>query len=209
MGSNDGSSIRMVRKKHKNVKIVAIDPIVKAKNLDSRSLYLCCALGDVAQSTRIFVPRVRKRHVLSQYSSLDSQSVIDNLLQDVRIHAFEIELLERDLEIRTMDSLLLDPDFVKIDVEGFELEVMRGASNTFKTHQPIVLVELLSQTAFNAADMFLTDLGYSQLLVLKHRFFQSKLVLSGGTHSYKRDVWNYVWVNHEAWKLFNGKLVRK
>ncbi len=36
---------------------------------------------------------------------------------------------------------LTDVDFVKIDVEGFELEVIRGGFDTFKNNSPVVIVE--------------------------------------------------------------------
>ena len=42
----------------------------------------------------------------------------------------------------TLDSLnLTDVDIIKIDVEGYELNVLQGASNTIATNRPIVQVE--------------------------------------------------------------------
>lgn len=40
------------------------------------------------------------------------------------------------------DELDLNPSIVKIDVEGFELEVLKGAQNTIKKYQPIIIVEV-------------------------------------------------------------------
>jgi FkbM family methyltransferase len=48
------------------------------------------------------------------------------------------------LPIRALDDLLaadLAVDFVKIDVEGYELEVVRGASNTIGRCKPVMIVE--------------------------------------------------------------------
>lgn len=46
------------------------------------------------------------------------------------------------IEVRTLDSLGLPaPDFIKIDVEGHELEVFRGAAGTLAQAPPIVLFE--------------------------------------------------------------------
>jgi FkbM family methyltransferase len=54
--------------------------------------------------------------------------------------------VERVVEIRslaTLDSLALDLDgennFLKIDVQGYELEVLRGATNSFKSFEAILL----------------------------------------------------------------------
>lgn len=57
-----------------------------------------------------------------------------------------------DIEIHCLDSVFPDnttPKVIKIDVEGFELEVLKGASETIKKFQPILIVEL-SENRSNA-----------------------------------------------------------
>jgi len=47
--------------------------------------------------------------------------------------------------VTTLDALagtLPDPDFVKIDVEGLQLDVWRGGAQFFASHAPLVLAEL-------------------------------------------------------------------
>ncbi len=46
-----------------------------------------------------------------------------------------------DVYVITIDSLRLAPDFIKIDVEGFEVFALRGAESTIRTHHPVLLVE--------------------------------------------------------------------
>lgn len=47
------------------------------------------------------------------------------------------------IEVITLDSLrLTQVDFIKIDVEGHELEVITGALQTIRQHKPIMLVEI-------------------------------------------------------------------
>ena len=49
-----------------------------------------------------------------------------------------------DIDIHRLDAVLstnLHPKIIKIDVEGFELEVLKGASETIKKFQPILIVE--------------------------------------------------------------------
>lgn len=47
-----------------------------------------------------------------------------------------------EVEVRTLDSLnLRDVDFIKIDVEGFEHPVVKGAVETIRKYRPLLIVE--------------------------------------------------------------------
>lgn len=46
-----------------------------------------------------------------------------------------------DVEVVTLDSLRLAPDFVKIDVEGMEYAVLIGGEQTIRTYRPVVMLE--------------------------------------------------------------------
>jgi FkbM family methyltransferase len=49
---------------------------------------------------------------------------------------------DTEIEIRTLDSFNLEwVDFIKIDVEGWEANVVRGAETTIRTWQPTLIVE--------------------------------------------------------------------
>lgn len=51
-------------------------------------------------------------------------------------------LVEGDsVEVRTLDSFNLAPDFLKIDTEGHELFVLKGAEKTLREHKPAIIVE--------------------------------------------------------------------
>jgi FkbM family methyltransferase len=49
--------------------------------------------------------------------------------------------------MRTLDSFALSPKVIKIDVEGFEHRVLRGAAKTIKTYRPVILFEALCEAA--------------------------------------------------------------
>ena len=53
------------------------------------------------------------------------------------------EIEEKEIEIVSLDSLSFDNPiaFVKVDVEGLELEVLKGMMKTIKKHKPIMLLE--------------------------------------------------------------------
>jgi FkbM family methyltransferase len=52
-----------------------------------------------------------------------------------------------EVEARTIDSLGLAPDFIKIDVEGYEHRVLQGARQTLKDQAPVVMFEAWGETA--------------------------------------------------------------
>lgn len=45
------------------------------------------------------------------------------------------------VEVKTLDWFNLAPDFLKIDTEGYELFVLKGAEQTLRKHKPVIIVE--------------------------------------------------------------------
>lgn len=71
---------------------------------------------------------------------------------------------EIPIELRTMDSLVAEgvppPGLIKMDVEGHELSVLRGGTETIKAHRPIILCDRNHEgTSKEVADM-LSALDY-------------------------------------------------
>ena len=68
----------------------------------------------------------------------------------------------------TVDNLLRElpvPDFIKIDVEGYQLEVLRGAEHCLKTYTPLLMAELkdvgeTNHTDFSEIEQYVVSLGY-------------------------------------------------
>lgn len=69
----------------------------------------------------------------------------------------------------------LVPDFIKIDVEGFELEALRGMERTLQGHGPVVVCELtdafLREVGQSATELvqFMEGLGYACLSIMDGR----------------------------------------
>lgn len=66
-----------------------------------------------------------------------------------------------------IDSLGLNPDFIKIDVEGYEFDVLRGARDTLEQYRPVLMVEenhLCKRYGHKESDAsdFLLSIGYKR-----------------------------------------------
>jgi FkbM family methyltransferase len=78
----------------------------------------------------------------------------------IRVTTLDRDILEHSLPI---------PDFIKIDIEGFELDALRGARQTLSTRHPALFIELHGETMTekkrNAAAVvdLLHELGYDHV----------------------------------------------
>jgi len=74
---------------------------------------------------------------------------------------------DRTLEILPIDDINIPRsiDLIKIDVEGFELDVLLGAKETIFKHQPILVVEHHNYECFDRCRCILMELGYKPISV--------------------------------------------
>ena len=93
-----------------------------------------------------------------------------------------------EIQTKTIDELSFDNkiSFIKIDVEGHELEVIEGAINTIKRDKPVLLVEIEKQyTKKEVAESinFINSLGYKS-------YFFNKKDLKSTTELNNLDLFN-------------------
>lgn len=89
-----------------------------------------CALGGRTGRSMLKIPR-SKRGFSNQGGTLS----------DAKIH--DKEYIEFEIDCYALDDLCISNiGFIKIDIEGFELEVLKGAENTVSRERPNLLIEI-------------------------------------------------------------------
>jgi hypothetical protein len=79
---------------------------------------------------------------------------------------YENAVLEENIKISTLDKFQLSPDFIKIDTQGFELFILKGAKNTLK-NKTVLLLECEKKQQKQQIIEYLTPLGYAIVETVK------------------------------------------
>ncbi len=95
-----------------------------------------------------------------------------------------------EVPINTIDSYGFDVGFMKIDVEGYELEVLKGADETIKRCRPIMYIEDDRVAKSNALREHIYSLGYS---IEEHK---PTLYREKNHFGLKKNVWDLNYASH-------------
>jgi hypothetical protein len=72
------------------------------------------------------------------------------------VYGKPVEVSTLDFELRDVVAPL---GAIKIDAEGFELEILRGAKDIIKSDKPIIFIECLSATRLQQCTNYLNTIG--------------------------------------------------
>ncbi|MGF1511650.1 MAG: FkbM family methyltransferase [Myxococcota bacterium] len=130
IGAHIGSVVSEVRHHNKEARIIAVEAVPeKAENLRRRFRNVevfSCALGESDGEVPFFVNDKR-----SGYSSLKRRLEFQDELREVKVLMRRLDDVAPSSEV----------DAIKIDVEGAELEVIRGGRQVLGGSRPTVLFE--------------------------------------------------------------------
>ncbi len=173
VGANYGPYSFYLSKIYPESKIFAFEPSTRTYNIFKKIIKkfnlrnvipVKKGLGSAEEKKEIVMPR---QYTILAYIS-DKKSIRNK------------EDLFEDIEITTLDNFvkrnnLKKVDFIKCDVEGFELSVFQGATKVLKKLKPIVLVEVeerhTKKYGINPQDVlnFFRKIGYSVYSVKKDK----------------------------------------
>jgi FkbM family methyltransferase len=179
IGGNQGAAIDVFLRKSPDCKIYSFEPnpevfgsLRSRFETNARVTLFNCGLGERAGAFKLFVP-VYRGYAFDGLGSL-SPDVDDSwLAQTVFFYNKKcLHIRELNCEIKRLDDLELAPFFMKVDVEGFELEVLRGGEATVRKFQPIILME--SGQRDHAIVTLMNQLGYRVYRYCEGKFIEGE-----------------------------------
>jgi len=161
-----------------DAKIVLIDPLKEARDVADRHGFdfIHCACGAEEENLQYAVP--------------EGKLALTSLLDRTQLTDPKVKKEMRETAVRTLDSIVEEynyqPGFgIKIDTEGYEMEVLRGASKTLEKAD-FVIAEVSVQKRFQDSYKFsevivhMAKNGFELLTILEYsnRFLDCMFVRS-------------------------------
>lgn len=168
VGASIGQSALSFRVFNKTSPILSLEPLpTHRKDLEfvrrmirGHSFMMAGAAERSCRAT-LYVPMLGG-YELPAESSLrreDAEAVLARLRGE-GVDPARLRLNEVEVELRRLDELELEPSFVKIDVEGAELEVLQGLRETIDRSQPALMLER-SERIDQVLELLVDGAGYS------------------------------------------------
>ena len=171
VGASDGLYYKSLRHLGIENKYNAFEPLAKNKKFlnkinkkDKSFKFHMNALGNKNSKLKIYTP-FYKDHFLYNWSSFSINECKYNLkLRNFNVNQKELKFKENRVKQKKLDLFKLAPVLIKIDVEGYESEVLSGAMRTIRKFKPIIYVENnLKKNKSNTINFFrkkLSPFGY-------------------------------------------------
>lgn len=168
VGANRGQSIESILLFKPEAEIISFEANPNlAKKLIARYRaqknvrVVAAGLADSPGEFTLFVPSYRGV-VYDALASFDKH-LAASWLSEKTIVGFrpqELRISELRCGVTTLDSQQLSPAFIKVDVEGYEYNVLWGAQETLRKYEPVLLVESFRNDprTVNVAE----ELGYEE-----------------------------------------------
>lgn len=146
--------------------VVAFEPGASNRDLLERNVALA-RLGNVEVREEAVTDRVGRVTFYAYEGHSWGLSMMGGLLRGDRMEPVEVPAT-------TLDALQLKPDMLKIDVEGAEAAVIRGATNTILKARPSIFVEVHRErlqalgSSRESVRTLILDLGYEIEPIWEH-----------------------------------------
>lgn len=164
IGANVGTYTVELQKNSR--KVICIEPLKEniryLKHLIKKNVKIYnCGVSNGNKSEYIYVPKINFNFEYA-LATLNCKN-INNFKQIKRV---KIKLKKFDQLVSNL-NIIKDIDFIKIDVEGHELEVLKGMNKFLKKSRPIFLIEIEKRhnASFNKVFSFLIEKKYKSYIL--------------------------------------------
>jgi len=165
VGANGGQSAVAFAFLLPEVQIVSFEPNPAlwpdldfiARLLGARFSFRKTGLGPQDDTITLQVPHLGKLPITTR-ASLSAEAAAEHQERLRREVGRDVSLQPVEVQVTTFDSHNLDPDIVKIDVEGYELQVLEGMKETLARSRPVMMLEANEKD--QQCQALLASLGY-------------------------------------------------
>jgi FkbM family methyltransferase len=170
VGANRGHSAISVLRHTRRMHVFSIEPnrthrwslLLIGLLHPFRFRFRLIAAGETFSKMRLYVPGKRGSVVSASASldpsELDKEYVHKRLLNRGVDTRSESDIRCLSVKVVPLDQLNLRPDLIKIDVEGYEFQTLKGLMETIKRFLPVLLMEINNSHLWLK---LLQDIGYT------------------------------------------------
>jgi FkbM family methyltransferase len=148
VGANRGDTIQAIKMRTHNMKVMAFEPnplvfsrLHKIYRNRTDVKLFNFGLSDQDDIFTLHVP-FYKRFMFDGLASFDPKSALGWLRGRIFFYREEdLHLKKIDCCLTQLDRFEVSPAFIKIDVQGFEHQVLMGSMDTIRRCRPVILIE--------------------------------------------------------------------
>jgi FkbM family methyltransferase len=170
VGASRGQSALSVLRRTRHIRVVSFEPNQKHRwSLLTilllhpiRFRFRLLAAGDMPGQATLYIPGKRASG-LSAQSSLDpaefeKEYVRERLARDGFDASDQSAFRRLDVPVLPLDELKLEADMIKLDVEGYEAQALKGLHHTLRKRYPVLLIEVNNKQRWLPV---LEEIGYA------------------------------------------------
>ena len=163
IGSNKFQTYQLMKKLNHNLLITCFDPFLENKS--NKKNFKKIALGNFKGKKKIYMPYFKNTNLdsLNSFKLENINEYLDKYLKNTNI-----KIIQKKINVNKLDNYKLNSDFIKIDAEGFELEILEGSIKHIKKSYPIILIE--KNYNFKKIKDCLKKLNYDAFKILDEKF---------------------------------------
>lgn len=190
VGANTGFYSLVGVAARKNLKVWAFEPDPHVRPILKKNLKLNrvrrrvrvfpIALSDARGSADLYVPT-------QEHGLIETSSSLEKTFKDAHSEVIRVPVDTIDRVMSGLRNIFRKVAIIKVDVEGHEAAVLRGATETVRKHRPLMFVEVLPGADLVSLNAFLRNHSYKDI-----RLQPAGRTAPGDEVFFDPDAWNHV-----------------